>query len=160
MKLMIISGGQTGVDRGALDAAIAKNMPCGGWCPEGRLAEDGIIDNKYLLTELPNSGYRARTRKNVEDSDATVIIYFSYIALRGGTELTLATCIKKHRPYLLIDGEELDTTRTAERLVQFVQDYNIKRLNFAGPRGSGVPKAQSYTQSAVEKMLHLLAISR
>lgn len=158
MKLTIISGGQTGVDRGALDAAIAKNVPCGGWCPKGRLAEDGVLDEKYPLTELANSGYRARTRKNVEDSDATVVIYFGTIALRSGTELTLATCIKKHRPYLLIDGEELSTTRTAERLVQFVYDIGVERLNFAGPRGSGVPNAHAYTQSAVEQMLDLLAI--
>ncbi|PID62751.1 MAG: hypothetical protein CR974_03135 [Gammaproteobacteria bacterium] len=156
MEITIISGGQTGVDRGALDGALAKQIPCAGWCPEGRLAEDGIIDDKYPLTVLPNSSYRARTRKNVEDSDATVIIYFGYIYLRGGTELTLATCIKQHRPYLLIDAEELSTTRAAQRLVQFIKDYDVKRLNFAGPRGSGVPKAHTYTQEAVEKMLDLL----
>ncbi len=156
MEITIISGGQTGVDCGALDGALAKHVPCGGWCPEGRLAEDGVIDDKYPLTVLPNSGYRARTRKNVEDSDATVIIYFGYIYLRGGTELTLATCIKKHRPYLLIDAEELSTTRAAQRLVQFIKDYDVKRLNFAGPRGSGVPKAHAYTQEAVEKTLDLL----
>ncbi len=120
MILTIISGGQTGVDRGALDGAIAKGLPCGGWCPEGRIAEDGVLSNKYPLTELPKSGYRARTRKNVEDSDATVIVYFGYIVLRGGTELTLATCIKKHHPYLLIDGDEFSTKRAGEKIHQFV----------------------------------------
>ncbi len=156
MTITIISGGQTGVDRGALDASIAKCNPCGGWCPEDRMAEDGIIADKYPLTELPNAGYRARTRKNVEDSDATVIVYFGYVVLRSGTELTLSTCIKKHRPFLLIDGNELSETRAGERLKQFVQDFNIKKLNFAGPRGSSVPQAQSYTQAIVENMIDLL----
>ncbi len=156
MTVTIISGGQTGVDRGALDASLNKGNPCGGWCPQGRMAEDGIIAEKYPLIELANSGYRARTRKNVEDSDATVIIYFDYIVLRGGTELTLATCIKKHRPYLLIDGNELSETRAGERLAKFVQDFKINKLNFAGTRGSGVPHAQAYTQSIVEIMIDLL----
>lgn len=156
MNLTIISGGQTGVDRGALDGALVKGAPCCGWCPEGRLAEDGVLAEKYPLTELPNSGYRARTRKNVEDSDATVIVYWDLIVLRGGTELTLATCIKKHRPYVLIDASELRPERSAEKLAQFVCKNAIQRLNFAGPRGSGVPEAHSYTQSMVEQLIDLL----
>lgn len=69
----IISGGQTGADRGALDAALEARVPCGGWCPADRSAEDGSIPDRYPLTPLPVGGYRARTLKNVEDSDGTVI---------------------------------------------------------------------------------------
>ena len=67
--LRVVCGGQTGVDRGALDAALDLGIPCGGWCPQGRQAEDGIIPARYPLTELSGAGYDRRTRKNVEDSD-------------------------------------------------------------------------------------------
>lgn len=153
--LTIVSGGQTGVDRGALDAAISENMPCGGWCPEGRMAEDGIIDAKYPLVELEKSGYRQRTRQNVIDTDATVIIYREYIWLKGGTELTLETCMKKQKPYLLIDSSEFTTDDTARRIVQFINNHTINKLNFAGPRESGVQGIQAYTQETVIKALRL-----
>lgn len=154
--ITIISGGQTGVDRGALDAALIHNVSCGGWCPEGRQAEDGVIDDKYPVKILPGSGYRMRTQQNVADSDATVIIYFGYIYLRGGTELTLMTCIKKHKPYLLIDGDELSSNRAGKRIKQFIDDYAITRINFAGPRGSAVHYAHRYAQEAVSSMLQLI----
>src|SRR5210317_1948565 len=82
-RLRIVSGGQTGVDRGALDAALTLGRVCGGWCPEGRLADDGPIPARYPLQELPGGGYRARTRRNVRDSDATLIVTFG--APTGGT---------------------------------------------------------------------------
>jgi Circularly permutated YpsA SLOG family len=72
--LKIISGGQTGVDRGALDTALGVHFPCGGWYSADRRAEDGTVPEKYPMTALPRAGYRARTRKNVEDSDGTVIL--------------------------------------------------------------------------------------
>lgn len=154
--LTIISGGQTGVDRGALDGALSENVPCGGWCPEGRLAEDGVLDAKYPLVELEKAGYRQRTRQNVMDSDATVIIYQENIQLKSGTELTLATCIKKQKPYLLIDSSELTTDDTARRIKQFVKDHQVSKLNFGGPRESGAQGIQVYTQEAVSKALKLL----
>lgn len=82
--MKIVSGAQTGVDRAALDAALENGVELGVWCPEGRLAEDGIIPEKYPVKELPNSGYSERTKRNVIDSDGTVIIYFAHPS--GGTE--------------------------------------------------------------------------
>ena len=89
--MKIISGGQTGVDRGALDAAVETGIECGGTCPAGRIAEDGIIPEKYPLTELDSTVYSDRTRKNVIDSDATLIVHFGQLA--GGTAFTRQCCI-------------------------------------------------------------------
>ncbi|KJS08965.1 MAG: hypothetical protein VR73_03740 [Gammaproteobacteria bacterium BRH_c0] len=147
----IVSGGQTGVDRAALDAAMARNFPVGGWCPEGRLAEDGIIPDRYPLQELSGAGYRQRTRQNVRDSDATLIIY--YDTLSGGTEQTLALCLKEHKPYLLIDAEAIDTRKTVEKLLRFLGQGSIKVLNVAGPRGSAGDWAYSYTHTVIDKLL-------
>ena len=91
--LKIISGGQTGVDRAALDMALQHGIACGGWCPEARRAEDGIIPEKYPLEVLAGGDYKARTRKNVQESDGTVIIYFG--ELRGGTKQTLNFCVRR-----------------------------------------------------------------
>ena len=71
--ITILSGGQTGADRAALDFAIEYGLPHGGWCPRGRLAEDGPIDERYELTETPSHRYAQRTEWNVRDSDATVV---------------------------------------------------------------------------------------
>lgn len=154
--LKIISGGQTGVDRGALDGALAKNVPCGGHCPEDRMAEDGVIDASYPVVPLQGAGYRKRTRQNVIDSDATVIIYHTYIITKGGTELTLKTCISQNKPYLLIDANVFSIEQASDYLVDFIKKYQIEKLNFAGPRGSGVPTIQQYTQNIVERMIDKL----
>jgi len=86
----IVSGGQTGVGRGALDAALAATFPCGGWCPEGRMAEDGAISPHCLLTELPGAEYKQRTKRNVMDSDGTLVIYFGELS-GGAGSLAAAT---------------------------------------------------------------------
>ena len=150
-KLKIVSGGQTGADRAALDAALQTGTECGGWCPEGRLAEDGIILSRYPLSELKGAGYKERTLQNVIDSDGTVIIYFG--ALSGGTEKTLLFCLNQKKPYLLIDATELSPDRTAKRIQQFVAVHSIGTLNIAGPRASGEPLAYAY---ALKAMTHFL----
>jgi hypothetical protein len=102
----IVSGGQSGVDRAALDAALALGVNAGGWCPEGRLAEDGVIPDIYPLKELPMAGYRQRTKKNVIDSDGTLIIYFGFPT--GGTELDIrGSILRRERPKSRLKGKPL-----------------------------------------------------
>lgn len=148
----IVSGGQSGVDRGALDAALQAGFPCGGWCPRGRQAEDGPIAANYPLVELAG-GYSARTLANVRDSGATVIIYFDQ--LEGGTESTLSFCIERGKPYKLIDATEIDPARAGELIGDFVAHQRVAVLNVAGPRASKQPGAHAYARSAIGQALHL-----
>jgi hypothetical protein len=149
--MKIVSGGQTGVDRAALDAALEIGVEVGGWCPEGRKAEDGIIPEKYPVKELHGSGYRQRTRRNVIDSDGTAIIYFGHPT--GGTEQTIVFCIEKQKPYVLIDAEEISVEQTSGKIERFIKGLSISVLNVAGPRASGVPKAYGYAKKVILKVL-------
>jgi hypothetical protein len=150
----IVSGGQTGVDRGALDAALELNIPCGGWCPEGRKAEDGVIPEQYPLEEMKDADYRDRTRQNVLDSDASAIIYFGEI--EGGTEQTLDDCVQNGRPYQLIDGSEMQPGQAAKVLADFVRQRGAVVLNVAGPRASKNPRGHRYAQDTVRLLVEAL----
>ncbi|MGW8257752.1 MAG: putative molybdenum carrier protein [Thermoguttaceae bacterium] len=130
----IISGGQTGVDRGALDAAISLAIPHGGWCPKGRLAEDGRIPEVYQLQETDSADYALRTERNVVDSDATLIICRG--ALSGGTLLTQRFADGHRRPCLVVDLER--PLRPAE-VRQWIEKHGVETLNVAGPRESQSP---------------------
>ncbi len=152
--LRIVSGGQTGVDRGALDAALAAGVPCGGWCPAGRRAEDGRIPERYPLRELPGGDYRDRTLRNVLDSDATVILYFG--VQEGGTALTARYCREHARPCLEIDGERIPPERAARKLAAFVRERGIRTLNVAGPRASKAPGAREYARSTLAALIEAL----
>src|SRR5215813_9026344 len=149
----LISGGQSGVDRGALDAALAAGFSCGGWCPPGRAAEDGAIAARYPLTEIARGGYKERTIKNVADSDATLIIYFG--ELHGGTEQTVRHCITQQKPYKLIDATEITATRAAELTVQFIAKHKVSVLNVAGPRQSHASAAHEYALQTIRHLLRL-----
>ena len=139
----IVSGGQTGVDRAALDAALAQGFPCGGWCPEGRLAEDGPILDRYPLTTLPSAGYEERTLKNLVDSDGTLIVFFTTIS--GGTLETLEWCEKRSIPVLAVDASLLSVDQAAQEAMTFLSTAMIETLNVAGPRASKQAKAYDYT---------------
>lgn len=147
----IVSGGQTGVDRGALDAALHSTFPCGGWCPEKRMAEDGRIPAHYPLQELPGKGYPERTARNVEDSDGTAILYFG--ELEGGTEQTSLHCIRCKKPCRLIDAAEVDPVQAAGQIADFVARYGIRTLNVAGPRLSKAPRAHGYAYECISTLL-------
>src|SRR5205085_8393701 len=126
-EMKIISGGQTGVDRAALDLALKHQMPCCGWCPSGRLDEHGRIPDRYPVTELPNGDFAARTRQNVIDSDATII--FHRRELIGGTELAVQCCLNYKRPHLLIDAATVSADEAARVVVEFLRSHNIDNLN-------------------------------
>lgn len=153
-KLVIISGGQTGVDRAALDAAIESVVSVGGWCPQGRDAEDGPIGKRYPLQELAGSGYKERTLKNMQDSDATIIIYFEFIS--GGTEETLLHCLTEKKLYQLIDGSGINEDMASKRIKRFIDENKISHLNVAGPRASKEKKAYEYTKQVITLMLKRL----
>lgn len=127
----IISGGQTGVDRAALDAAIAHGISVGGWCPRGRRALDGPIPAHYPLTETHGHGYQTRTRWNVRDSDATLIICSGEPT--GGTARTIRTCQQLDKPYFVISLQTAHTA-LAPDLLHWCNSENIHVLNIAGPR--------------------------
>ena len=133
----IVSGGQTGVDRAALDVAIALGISHGGWCPRGRRSEDGPIDDQYQLVEVDALDYSVRTEKNVIDSDGTLILHFG--PLTRGTSLTWKLARKHHRPILKIDLQSHSTLLTVPSLHDWIEQQSIETLNVAGPRESSVP---------------------
>lgn len=130
----IVSGGQTGVDRAALDAAIALGLPHGGYCPRGRRAEDGIIDRLYELRETPSRDYPQRTEWNVRESDATLVLHRGRPS--GGTLLTIRLAERMARPCLAIDVDDSDAV---ERIAHWLDRIRPGVLNIAGPRESSSP---------------------
>jgi hypothetical protein len=144
----IISGGQTGVDRGALDAAIYLGIDHGGWCPRGRLAEDGLIPSRYELTETDSAKYPVRTEQNVIDSDGTLILYER--ELQGGTSLTLRFAKEHGKPCLTIDLADPNEPATAR---DWIAEHTIEVLNIAGPRESSSPGIADAARSFLVRVL-------
>ena len=130
----VVSGGQTGVDRGALDAALALGLPHGGWVPRGRRAEDGVIPARYVLSELDSADYNLRTRRNVEDSDGTLILTVGEPT--GGTALTVRLVRALGKPHLVLD---LDADPAPEAVRRWIAQHELEILNVAGPRESKAP---------------------
>ncbi|MEM7121588.1 MAG: putative molybdenum carrier protein [Pseudomonadota bacterium] len=131
----LVSGGQTGVDRAALDVALTLGVPCGGWCPKGRRAEDGPIDERYPLKETPRVDYAERTAWNIRDSDATLII--SPEPLAGGTKLTAELARRQPRPCMAVDP--VSDPDAAAKARAWLDDLKPDVLNVAGPRASKTP---------------------
>jgi len=146
------SGGQTGVDRGALDAALTSAADTGllvrGWCPRGRLAEDGVIDGRYPLTETPGADPAQRTAWNVRDADATLILHRG--PLSGGTAATAAEARRLGRPLLALDPAVDDA---CERIGAWLRRHLIGELNVAGPRESQAPGIAGQTRVLLGRLL-------
>ncbi len=143
----IVSGGQTGVDRGALNAAIELGIEHGGWCPQGRLAEDGVIPAQYALTETDSADYPARTEQNVVDSDGTLILHRG--RLSGGTSLTQQMARKHARPCLTLD---LEAVADVESIRRWLAENNIRVLNVAGPCERSAPGIAAQTQALLVRL--------
>ena len=130
----IVSGGQTGVDRAALDVATSLGIPCGGWCPRGRRAEDGTIPACYPLRETESESYAVRTRENVRDSDGTLVLAMGEPT--GGTALTIEFAAELRRPCKVVD---LNDKPAPAAIAGWISANRIVALNVAGPRESTAP---------------------
>lgn len=145
----IITGGQTGVDRAALDVALALDIPCGGWCPKGRISENGPIPDHYPLVETDDAEYVERTRLNVTDADGILVLYAH--SLDAGTRHTLNLAADIGRPSLTVDLTlDPDPADVVAWLARFEKGVVI---NIAGPRESSSP---GIYQQAVEYLGRLL----
>jgi len=133
----IVSGGQTGVDRAALDAALEAGLSCGGLAPKGRRAEDGIIPERYPLEECDSADYAVRTELNVVRSDATLILNRG--RLSSGTWLTKEYCVRHKKPFIVVQIDQLSTGAAAAEVNRFLAEARPNVLNIAGPRESKSP---------------------
>jgi len=128
----IISGGQTGVDRGGLEAAMELGLEHGGTCPAGRRAEDGMIPERYVMEEHWNSAYPPRTKKNVADADATLILTLG-THVTAGTRLTARLAQESGKPWLAVN---MESPQAVEKLLTWLQEVEPEVLNVAGARES------------------------
>jgi hypothetical protein len=158
----ILSGGQTGADRGGLDAAIDAGVPHCGWCPKGRRAEDGRIPDRYQLVETSSVGYLVRAERNVIESSCTVV--FTYGRPTGGSKKTVSLAEKHCRPCLCVDLAAMDDLAAAEAVLAWLTDGGVSPptfsgsppwlvLNVAGSRESKAPGIQARVQRVVGLVL-------
>lgn len=149
--MIVISGGQTGADRAALDFAIAHGIEHGGWCPLGRRAEDGPLDAKYRLVETEREGYRARTVRNVRDSDATLVLNLD--ELEGGSLETMRIAQRRGKPVLVVQLDAPPTDMDLAELRQWLRVHAVACLNVAGPRESKRPGIYQAARALLERLL-------
>ena len=145
----LVSGGQTGADRAALDFAIEHEIPHGGWCPAGRLAEDGCIPSRYQLVETPSNSYSQRTEWNVRDSDGSLVFSIEPV-LSGGAKETIEFARKHRKPLLHLSQRGGPATPEME-LLRFIRDNHVQTLNVAGPRSSEEPQVAVFVREVLEK---------
>jgi Circularly permutated YpsA SLOG family len=144
----IVSGGQTGVDRAALDVALELKIPCGGWCPAGRRAEDGPVPAHYPLVEAPSVDYRQRTEWNVRDSDGTLVLTRGRPT--GGTRFTLRMALRWHKPRLVVDlNKDVDIAAIKE----WIAKNQILILNVAGSREGEMPGIATHAATILRQLL-------
>jgi hypothetical protein len=151
--IRIISGGQTGADRGGLDAAIALGIPHGGWCPKGRLAEDGTVPAKYVLRETDSPDYAIRTERNVKDSDGTVI--FTRGDLAGGCALTAKIAISTGASLLHIDLKSTSQAKAVGKIRDWLAKRRVRVLNVAGSRESKATGIGADVQATIVELLSM-----
>lgn len=142
----IISGGQTGADRAALDVAIRHKLPHGGWCPAGRRAEDGPIGAQYALTETPTADYLERNEWNVRDSDGTAILTIGSV-VTGGSLATVRFAVELGKPHICLSSA---SDQPARALADFIERNGIRCLNVAGSRESDVPGTYRWVTQILE----------
>ncbi|HHH36439.1 MAG TPA: molybdenum cofactor carrier [Gammaproteobacteria bacterium] len=147
----IISGGQTGVDRAALDAAQAAGVACGGWCPAGRAADDGPIPARYPLQETLNIDHTVRTGANVRDSDATLMLNRGL--LQGGTAYAVEIAKHMNRPVMVID---LDAPPDLDMIVAWLEQHEVRVLHIGGPREASRPGIYAQARDFVEGLLRMV----
>ena len=154
----IISGGQTGADQGALDAAIDAGIPHGGWITKGRITESGPLPDKYQLHEMPTASYPKRTVNNIVDSDGTVII--SHGKLSGGSAYTRKMAVKHGRPWIHIDLEETPVFQAAAVITEWIEKHDIQVLNVAGPRATKDPTIYEHVKKIITGTILLLIVHK
>ena len=151
----IMSGGQPGITRGALDVALSLNVSCGGWCSSRHidLLKNGS-DESFPLIEIEDNDDRESTRKNVFDSDASAILFFR--VLEGCAEETLDDCVQQGKPYRLIDGDELQPGQAAKLLSDFIKECGATSLNIIGPESVDNQREYKYGQDVTRLLIESL----
>ena len=147
-NIKIISGGQSGVDRAALDFALENEFPCGGWCPKGRKAEDGRISDKYPLQETGTYLYVVRTKLNVDSGDATLILFTG--ELGNGSAFTAEYALTRKKPLLIANMTNKDAQKN---VADWLRANEIDVLNIAGPRESTSPGIYQLSLDFLEKVV-------
>lgn len=149
----IVSGAQTGADRGGLDAAIEMGVPHGGWCPKGRRSEDGVIPSKYDVKETSAPGYAKRTEMNILTADATIVFTMGQVGPGSGKTLSFAKGVGK--PVLLVDVQHLGLDESANAVEGWLQGLGKDSLtvNVAGNRESGAPGVGEMTRMVMAEVI-------
>ncbi len=150
-RLRIISGGQTGADRAALNWAVRHRVPYGGWCPKGRRAEDGRIPVRHKLRPTPSGGYLQRTEWNVCDSDGTLVVSLAP-GVSAGSAKTLRLALRHRKPCLHL-SKQLHGSQAGAFLRRFLRQHCIQRLNVAGPRASEEPTVGAFVRQVLDALL-------
>lgn len=154
-KLKIISGGQTGVDRAALDVALELGFNSGGFCPKGRLAEDGIIPIIYPLTETKTQKHSERTELNIKIADATLVLFNTNID--EGTRKTIEFCKRQEKPFKIVT---LYKKATTNEILKWIKEHNIMKLNIAGPRESNAVGIYSMAFDFLFKLFSIIDFTK